>query len=367
MSPVKKRGKFLTVISVLALFSLLGLDPHLYGQTAEEVLTQINQLPRAERVKKLVEGAKKERELMVYSVMTSSDFDALQRAFSNRYPFIQVEKLRQAGGRILDTVLNEVRSGKHLADVFMAGESSTGPLVKAGIVGRYLSPERAAYPETHKDPKGYWTAYLAYRWVFAYNTNLLPPHRFPKTFQDLLDPYWKGKLAIDTNPHSWMAALIKAWGKEKAEGFFRALARQDLQRRRGRTFRAQLLAAGEFPASIEQTDSKIVQFKRQGAPIDYIYLEDTPSSLTPIALAKQAPHPHSAALYIDFVLSEEGQRVIAGLNYVPTRGGMRPIDPEHAARDRKAKIAVLNTDWFTENREEVTRMAEEIFGRQGRR
>jgi ABC-type Fe3+ transport system substrate-binding protein len=110
-----------------------------------------------------------------------------------------------------------------------------------------------------------------------------------------------------------------------------------------------------------------VQLKRQGAPIDYIYLPDTPSSLTPIALAKQAPRPHAAALFTDFVLSEEGQRVIADLNYVPTRRGVQPKDAEHAARDAGAKIVTLNTDWFTEHRNEVTRMADEIFGRGGAR
>jgi iron(III) transport system substrate-binding protein len=360
--PLVGRTKFLILAFFLFLFPAT-----LHGQTAEETLAPLNKLAPAQRQQLIMAEAKKEGEVMVYTVMTASDFDELQKSFNQKYPHIRLSKLRQGGGRLYDIALNEAGSGKHIADVFMAGESSTGPLVQAGIVGRYLSPERDAYPENHKDPKGYWTAYLAYRWVFTYNTRLVLPQRLPKNFQELLDPFWKGKLAIDTDPHSWMAALIKAWGKKKAAEFFHALARQDLQRRRGRSLRAQLLAAGEFSASVEQSDNVIVQLKRRAAPIDYIYLPDTPSSLTPIALAKHAPHSYAAALFIDFVLSEEGQRVIADLDYVPTRSGVKTKDPEHAARDSRAKIAILNTDWFADQRAEVARMADEIFGRGGRK
>lgn len=330
-------------------------------QKAEEILAAINKLPSQERQRALMEGAKKEQGLMVYTVLTLTDFDYLRMAFNRKYPYIRVDRLRMGGGKLFDIILTEHRAGKHLADVFTSGETITYPLVKAGVVGRYLSPERSGFGAETKDREGYWTAYFAYRWVFGYNTSLIAQERLPKTYFDLLDPFWKGKLAMDTDPHSWMVGIIKAYGKEKAVDYFRALARQGLHLRKGRTLRAQLMAAGEFPASVEQEVSKLVQMKRQRAPLDYRYLENTPSTLTPVALARFAPHPHAAALYIDFLLSEEGQRLLGDLAYVPVRTGVRPRDSELAERDGQAKLALLNTESTFLWRDDVMKLADEIF------
>ncbi|OGQ84043.1 MAG: hypothetical protein A3F90_14740 [Deltaproteobacteria bacterium RIFCSPLOWO2_12_FULL_60_19] len=330
-------------------------------QGVENLLESLNKLAPAERQQRLVEGSKKEKELMVYTVLTLTDFDHLQRAFNARYPHIQVKRLRQGGGKLFDFLMNEYRAGKNLVDVLTAGETITYPLIKEGLIGRYASPERQAFAPEYKDKDGYWTAYFAYRWVFGYNVDLIPANRIPKSYFDLLDPYWKGKLAIDTDPHSWMIGIIKAYGKEKAVDYFRRLAGQGLRAHKGRTLRAQLMAAGEFPASVEQEVSKIVQMKRQGAPLDYRYLENTPSTLTPVALARLASHPHAAALYIDFVLSEEGQKILAELAYVPARGGLRPKDTELAERDRQAKIVAMDTESTFAWRKEVLALADQIF------
>lgn len=330
-------------------------------QIAEDALATVNKLPAAERQQRLVEGAQREKELMVYTVLTLTDFDHLQTAFNRKYPFIRINRLRMGGGKLFDIILNEHRAGKHLADVFTAGETITYPLVKAGVVGRYLSPQRQAFGPETKDREGYWTAYFAYRWVFGYNSTLISREKLPKSYFDLLDPFWKGKLAIDTDPHSWMVGIIKAYGKEKAVDYFKALARQGLHLRKGRTLRAQLMAAGEFPASVEQEVSKLVQMKRQQAPLDYRYLENTPSTLTPAALARFTSHPHAAALYIDFLLSEEGQKLLAELAYVPARTGVRPKDSELAERDRQAKLVLLNTESTFAWKDEVFELADQIF------
>ncbi len=353
------RLKSCLILAAALLF--LSPGPLFAQQNADEILIAINKLPPAERQQRLVDGSKKEKELMVYTVLTLTDFDQLQRAFNVRYPHIQVKRLRQGGGKLFDFLMNEYRAGKNLVDVLTAGETITYPLIKEGLIGRYASPERQAFAPEYKDKEGYWTAYFAYRWVFGFNSDLIPAGRIPKSYFDLLDPYWKGKLAIDTDPHSWMIGIIKAYGKEKAVDYFKKLAGQGLRTYKGRTLRAQLMAAGEFPASVEQEVSKLVQMKRQGAPLDYRYLENTPSTLTPVALARAAPHPHAAALYIDFVLSEEGQKVLAELAYVPARSGLRPKDSELAERDRQAKIVAMDTEATFVWRKEVLTLADQIF------
>lgn len=359
---MKKRLSAIIGIPSLTLIVLLVYHVQAWAQQkTEKLLASINNLPPSERQQRLVEGAKKERALMTYTVFTLRDYQELIGHFNKKYPFIEVKFLRKGGGKLLDITVNEMRTGNYLVDVFSVGSTITRPLIDAGAIGRYLSPERAGFDEGYKDKDSYWTSFFAYHWVFGYNTNLVPKKKLPQTYFDLLDPYWKGKLALDLEPHTWMGGMIKAFGKERAIELFKGLARQGLHLRKGRTLRAQLMAAGEFPASIEQTESKLVQMKRAGAPLDYLYLENTPITLSPVALAKFAPHPHAAALFIDFLLSGEGQNAIADLWYAPTRKGFKPKDTELAGRVAKAKLVILNTDWFAPRQKEIFDLSNEIF------
>lgn len=328
---------------------------------AEELLARINGLSPQARQKALVEGARKEGEVMVYFTFSSDDANGLQAAFGRRYPFIRFRGRRLAGGRMLDGILTEQRAGKRFVDVILGGSTSTGTLVREGVIGRYLSPERSAFDDRYKDEKGYWTAFFSRHLVFGYNVNLVPKERLPKSYFDFLEPFWKGKLAIDDNPASWMAGMIKAYGKEKALELFRGLVGQEVKTLRGRTLKAQLVAAGEFFGAVDQTEDSIVEMKATGAPVDYLFLENSVALTNPVSLAKEARHPHAAALLVDFLLSKEGQEAVVDIDYFPTRQGFKPKDRLLAERVAGAKLVFYDLDWFEAQQKEIGRLSKEIF------
>jgi len=233
------------------------------------------------------------------------------------------------------------------------------PLVEAGVIGRYVSPERAFLDAHLKDEKGYWTAFFSRHLVFAYNTTLVPAARLPKTYFDLLDPYWKGKLAIDDHPGNWLAGMVKAYGKEKATELLQGVVRQAPKIIRGRTLKGQLLAAGEFHAAVDQTEESVIEIKKKGAPVDYALLENTPVLTNPVLLAKNAPHPYAAALFVDYLLSSAGQQAVVDIDYVPTRQGFKPKNQELAARAAKAKLVFFDLDWFGERQKEINDLIKE--------
>ncbi|OGQ84042.1 MAG: hypothetical protein A3F90_14735 [Deltaproteobacteria bacterium RIFCSPLOWO2_12_FULL_60_19] len=342
----------------ITLWALLLIPaPARAQQNAEELLSQLNKLPAAERRQKLLDGAKQDREVSVYASFTEAN--TLGNAFRKQHPSVAVNIRRLGGGRLLDITVTEFRAGKHLVDVFIGGSTSGRPLVEAGVIGRYVSPERAFLDAHLKDEKGYWTAFFSRHLVFAYNTTLVPAARLPKTYFDLLDPYWKGKLAIDDHPGNWLAGMVKAYGKEKATELLQGVVRQAPKIIRGRTLKGQLLAAGEFHAAVDQTEESVIEIKKKGAPVDYALLENTPVLTNPVLLAKNAPHPYAAALFVDYLLSSAGQQAVVDIDYVPTRQGFKPKNQELAARAAKAKLVFFDLDWFGERQKEINDLIKE--------
>ncbi|MBI4490943.1 MAG: extracellular solute-binding protein [Deltaproteobacteria bacterium] len=327
------------------------------AENAEELLAQLNKLPPAQRQQEILEKARQEGEVAVYASFTESK--AIAEAFRKRYPFVTVNVRRLGGGRMLDIALTEFRAGRHLVDVFIGGSTSGRPLIEAGVIGRYLSPERAFYDAQYKDEKGYWTAFFSRHLVFAFNTMLLPKDRLPRNYFELLNPYWKGKFAIDDHPANWLAGMVKAYGKEKASELLRGLAKQNPKVIRGRTLKTQLMAAGEFYAAVDQTEEAIMEMKKKGAPVDYMFLENTPVLTNPVVLAKNAPHPYTTALFVDYLLSREGQQAVVDIDYVPTRQGLKPRDRELAERASRAKLVFFDLDWFGQHQKEINDLIKE--------
>lgn len=168
--------------------------------------------------------------------------------------------------------------------------------------------------------------------VIGYNTKLVARDQAPKSWEDLLDPKWKGKIALDEENYSWYGAMTQKWGKEKTQRYMRGLAKQDIQLRSGQTLIAQLMAAGEFPVAMVLAH-RIEKMKEQGAPVEWVTtLDPVTVSLHPIGVAAKAPHPNAAKLFIDFILSKEGQQLLLSIERTPARPG---IDTKMEARKLK--------------------------------
>ena len=150
--------------------------------------------------------------------------------------------------------------------------------------------------------------------VFAFNTKLVNAGEAPKSLDDLWNPKWTGKLAMDSEAYDWLAALLDYYGEEKGTELARKIGNQKLNVRRGPTLLMQLVAAGEFPVEIDAYHQEAIAQKKKGAPIAYNFPEPfvPAKSLIPIYLAAHPPHPHAAALLADFLMSKKGQEIMYG-------------------------------------------------------
>ena len=286
-------------------------------------------VPRAEAAsnKEVIEAAKKEGEVVYYTTMTLSQSKKVVDKFQKKYPFIKTELFRTGGGPLLNKIVTEDRGGRNAWDVTVGRGEMVLPLMERKLLASYHSPEAKSIEKDLVDPEGFWTAYYVNPYVLGFNTNLVKKASAPKTYEDLLDPKWKGKkISIDDEAFGLLSGLIRAWGKEKAVDFFKKLAAQNPVLMRGNTNRVQLTVAGEYSLIVAYAPT-IQRETSRGAPIDWVPLEPVPVQVNPTMIAANAPHPNAARLLSDFLLSKEGQTMLVGFHRVPVREDVDPDPP----------------------------------------
>lgn len=288
--------------------------------------------------------AKKEGSVVFYSAMSADHVEKLREAFERKYPFIKVKTFRGNSERIQSRVLTEARAGSQLADVISNDGFSSWVLRDKGILQSYRSKETEAVPERFRDPEGLMSCCLYILTnVIGYNTGLVAKKDIPRTYEDLLDPKWRGKLGMDADEVEWFLVLLHLWGKERAVHYLQALMKQKPILRRGHTLQTQLLAAGEFPVAVNLFGYRVLEFQERGASVDIIHADPVVVQMNYLMLAGKAPHPHAGMLFIDYVLSQEGQALVAGLGRTVLRPGVKsrhsrltegvqlyPMKPEYA-------------------------------------
>ena len=270
----------------------------------------------------LVSGAKKEGKLYWYTTMGVVDHTKYIARFNKKYPFIKVNVRRAGGTRLIPLLQTEHRAGKHLFDVVM-GSRFAPSFVRSGIFAKYISPEAKHFAKGTKDPEGYWTDAYSNGVGVNYNTEMVPPDKVPQTWEDLLKPMWKGKIAADPREISWYDTVLRTMGPEKGRRFLKKLGEQDLQFRVGFTLKANGLIAGEFPLCLCYVH-QIDRVKKHGAPVDWVKNSDLfiVNKLHPILISAQARNPNAARLFLDFALSKEAQELMLKLG----RTGSSRID-----------------------------------------
>ncbi|HUK40780.1 MAG TPA: extracellular solute-binding protein, partial [Candidatus Acidoferrales bacterium] len=216
-------------------------------------------------------------------------------------------------------------------------------LQNRGLLQPYATPEAKFYPPDYKDPQNFWvTLYCAYN-VTSYNTKLVPPAEAPKDWPDLLNPRWKGKLALDDQDYYWYAGMLKAWGEEKGRRYMEQLARQDLVWRRGRGLLTELMAAGELQAVVVTFPDLVEQMKAKGQPVEWVKTTNPILvTLDMMGISAKAPHPNAGKLFMNYSISKEGQELLRSRNRISGRPDIKPITPE---MDRsKLRLAVLDPE-----------------------
>jgi iron(III) transport system substrate-binding protein len=271
----------------------------------------------------IIQAAKQEGEVVFYASLGLEDATTLIGEFTKQYPFLKVRQNRLETERLLTKYLMEAGAGKYLADVVQTFSFSMHTFTKKGLLGQYTPTEGRFYPEAFK-AKGYWTTAYAQPYVVGYNTRLVAPGKLPKTYGDLLHPAWKGNMMVEGTKIDWLAGMLQIMGREKGLDYMRKLAKQDLNLRTGHTIMLQMIAAGESMLDINIPVTSVERSKSKGAPVDWVAPGAVPAVLVGIGVSAKPPHPNAAKLFVDFVLSKQGQRIVQTFNRVPVRSDMGP-------------------------------------------
>jgi iron(III) transport system substrate-binding protein len=285
--------------ALLALFIVAATAVAAMGQTQEQ----------------LIAGAKKEGKLVVYASATAPQLQMYFAAFNKRYPFIKTEYFRTGKQKLVSKILFEEQAKQHIADVVHTSVIETNILKRRGALSKYVPLESAALPAQYKDPEGFWTSAYASGTLLGYNSRQVKRAEIPKTYDELLNPRWKNAIAIDSNKIEWFAMLLKLKGRSYME----KLAALNPTLRDGNTLVLQLLAAGEFPISAGVYEYSVEDLKAKGAPVDWFGLEPVITYTVAVSLPSQPNHPNAAKLFIEWLLSKEGQEVINQYGRVPIR------------------------------------------------
>jgi iron(III) transport system substrate-binding protein len=347
------------VLEITLLMALTGATASILcaAATVEEKLDEINRLPEKARNERLEKEARKEGEVIWYAAMASDRAGELIRAFETKHPYLKVRFQPGGASRQLDQLLVEHRTNKHRADIINTRRSFVGVMSKAGAIARYRTPLRNALREGFSDKEGFVNGIYAQPRVFFYNTRMVARDKAPQSFEDLLDPRWKDKLGMDTTDYDWLASLIDYYGRNKALEFAGKLAKQQLNFRRGPTLLAQLAVAGEFPVVIDAFPEEIMQMKTAKAPADFVFSEPFVPVKTPttVSISSGAPHPHAAALFVDFLLSKPGQDIMVAQGRWASRK-----DAAYFADLKGKKMQIASAEW-DDKQVELIKLYNSIF------
>ena len=263
----------------------------------------------ADREQRLVEKAKQEGAVVIYSSLLPGESNALTQAFEKKYG-VKVEFWRSNSEKVTQRAISEARGKRFTMDAVETLGMDLEKLTREKIFAEYHSPYLADLtPAAIPSHRQWFPDRMSYIGV-AYNANLVRKEDLPKTYEGFLDPKWKGRLGIESSDVIWLAGIIRFWGQERSMRFFNKLSEMRPDVRIGHTVLSKMVAVGELPVGLTVYSTSAGADKRTGAPIDWVPIEPVVGQPGGLGLAKHAPHPHAALLFADFVLSPEGQEIL---------------------------------------------------------
>jgi iron(III) transport system substrate-binding protein len=278
-----------------------------------------------DRTERLIAGAKREGTLTLYTSLTLEDMKVFGGAFEKKYG-VKLQLWRSSSEDILQRAVAEVHGGRFDVDAIETSAAEMESLHREKLLQAVRSPYLAELNPAALLPHGEWVGDRLNFIVSAYNTDLIKPADLPKTYADLLDPKWKGKLGMDGEDSIWFGAIVSALGEEKGLKFFRDLVRTNgLSARKGHTLLASLVISGEVPFTLTAYQYRIDQLKRSGAPIEAHMIPPGISRFLGTGVLRRAPHPNAAILFLDFMLSD-AQRLLLARDFTPTNMKVKPLE-----------------------------------------
>ena len=296
----------------VSLVCLTQALPPVFAETVAEVIAKAESLKPQERMSYLLKGAQAEGELVYYGTLPIDEFVPLARVFNARYRSIALQHYFSPRDGILSRTLTEARAGRHAVDVVQVDLSYGYQLLNANLVQPYQVANAKRFYDGTYEPDGSWHSMYFLTTALLYNTHLVKPEQAPKSYDDLLQPQWKGKMLFDPDAGYILAAMEAAWGREKAVAYLARLAKQDISYRRGGTLTTQVVSSGEFPIGIAINGETSAAVREKGAPLGFKVLPPAIVKPEGFFVMKNAPHPHAALLFAEWVLSDEAQSFLAG-------------------------------------------------------
>jgi iron(III) transport system substrate-binding protein len=272
----------------------------------------------ADRNQRLLDGARKEGIVALYTSLNLKDSVPITEAFERRYPGVKVSLWRASSEKVVQRALTETRAGRFTPDVLETNGPEMEIFYREKMLDEFYSPAFKDLPAEAFPKHRHWVADRFNFFVIGYNTNLVKPEDVPNSYQDLLKPRWNGKVGFEAGDVDWFGAVVKAMGDKDGLAFFRKLAESRPQIRTGHTLIAELVASGEIPLAASVYNHNIERLMQKGAPVRWKPLSPTFGRPNGIGLAKNAPHPHGGLLFVDFMLSREGQELMKERNRVPS-------------------------------------------------
>ena len=225
-----------------------------------------------DREKRLIEGAKKEGELMFYGSIPVADMAILTDAFTKKYG-VKVKAWRGDSESMMSRVLNEAKARRYEVGIMVASSSALEPLSREKLLTEVKSPFLADLVQGSIAPNREWASVYLATFVQAYNTNLVKKDELPKTYRDLLDPRWKGRLAVEAEDFDWFAQVVIGLGETQGLKLFRDIvATNGISVRRGHSVLNNMIVAGEIPLGLSAYGFLAEQAKVKGAPIDWFVI-----------------------------------------------------------------------------------------------
>jgi len=354
-----KRYKAIFVLSA-GVFAVLSIATSAAAQSAGDILKTYDALPKSDKGARLIDGAKKEGRLVFYGTLGVDAAAPMLEKFRQAHPYLSIGHYRGNGSGLFNKVVTEARGSKFEADVIEISAGPSAELIHSGYIDPYRSSEIETMRPEFRDPKNLWHAYQYLVVALAYNKNRVKESEVPKNYQDLLLPRWKGgKISLDSDDGDVFAALLDSWGEKPGLEYFRRLAKQEPVLRNGHTLQAQLLAAGEVDLHPWSHAQRPLLMADRGAPVAIEFLQPVVSKAQGLLLARRAPHPHAAALFIDWALSEEGQTFI-GIDLV--RSPVRVGTKQKYTILGTPKTKAITPEFLGRDFERYTKLYREVFG-----
>ena len=330
-------------LPLIAAICFLGAA-NAWAANAPMTVAEIALYQGADREKILIEGAKREGQLTFYNSHTW--FRSYVKEFEKKYPFIKVSEWRSDSKNLLSRAMAEFGSTRSLVDVIETTAEAMGVMKRNGMFQEYFTPEARHYPDDVKVKGNSGVYYLGDRETYnslGFNTTLIAANEAPKTFNELLDPKWKGKMAIagTSTGVRWVGSTLDTLGRE----FLNKMASQELtvQNMSGAAL-AGLVASGEVPLSPTIFDADVTVAKQKNAPIRWRALDPVVTTVGYSGLSSKASHPHAALLFLDYLHGKEGQQLIM-------KGGLWSPREDTGSLDQKFEKIYLDSKYSLEELE----------------